>query len=101
VNSVDHAKELRQEKEKFLKMRAKLRDYETSLANAEKKLQQAQENVKRLESQMKQKDTNIECKVKELAKCQKNYENAIGKSDKQREILETRSFACFILRYSS
>ncbi|CAB0038734.1 unnamed protein product [Trichogramma brassicae] len=83
-------RELRQEKEKGLKLRSKLREQEASASKSEEKLEKTREQLRQLELQLQERQNSMKNKVKELSKLEKSRELALGRVDKQKEAVEQR-----------
>lgn len=91
------SKELKNEKEKVLKARAKIREQKSYIAQTEEKLQLEIDKVKKLEAQLKQKESVYGQKAKELSKHSKSHEAVINKLEKQKETLEARFVLIFCI----
>ncbi|XP_023314654.1 paramyosin-like [Trichogramma pretiosum] len=83
-------RELRQEKEKGLKLRGRLREQEASASKSEEKLEKTKEQLRQLELQLQERQNSMKNKVKELSKLEKSRELALGRVDKQKEAVEQR-----------
>lgn len=74
----------------LVKLKSKIREFETQVSNGEGKISHLQNSLEQLKSQVKQKEALLEQQTKDMQKVSRGHKNVITKMESQKEVLESR-----------